>query len=148
MTREDFEGRVLDAREKLYRVARSYLQGEQDCLDAVSEAVLRAWQKRSTLRREEYFDTWLMRILMRECVNIQRRQKRVVPVESVPEMPALRDALDALPQKLRTVTVLHYMEGYDVSELSRLLHIPKGTVTSRLHMARGRLREILKEDIE
>ena len=56
--------------------------------------------------------------------------------------------LDALPQKLRTVTVLHYMEGYDVSELSRLLHIPKGTVTSRLHMARGRLREILKEDIE
>ena len=50
--------------------------------------------------------------------------------------------------KLRTVTVLHYMEGYDVSELSRLLHIPKGTVTSRLHMARGRLREILKEDIE
>ena len=35
---------------------------------------------------------------------------------------ALRDALDALPQKLRTVTVLHYMEGYDVSELSRLLH--------------------------
>ena len=155
VTREDFEGRVLDAREKLYRVARSYLQGEQDCLDAVSEAVLRAWQKRSTLRREEYFDTWLMRILMRECVNIQRRQKRVVPVESVPEMPApdgsaaaLRDALDALPQKLRTVTVLHYMEGYDVSELSRLLHIPKGTVTSRLHMARGRLREILKEDIE
>ena len=96
-----------------------------------------------------------MRILMRECVNIQRRQKRVVPVESVPERPApdgsaaaLRDALDALPQKLRTVTVLHYMEGYDVSELSRLLHIPKGTVTSRLHMARGRLREILKEDIE
>ena len=155
VTREDFEGRVLDAREKLYRVARSYLQGEQDCLDAVSEAVLRAWQKRSTLRREEYFDTWLMRILMRECVNIQRRQKRVVPVESVPERPApdgsaaaLRDALDALPQKLRTVTVLHYMEGYDVSELSRLLHIPKGTVTSRLHMARGRLREILKEDIE
>ncbi|MCI6041480.1 MAG: RNA polymerase sigma factor, partial [Clostridiales bacterium] len=114
MTREDFEGRVLDAREKMYRVARSYLQGEQDCLDAVAEAVLRAWQKRSTLRREEYFDTWLMRILMRECVNIQRRQKRMVPVESVPERPApdgsaaaLRDALDALPQKLRTVTVLH-----------------------------------------
>ena len=105
VTREDFEGRVLDAREKLYRVARSYLQGEQDCLDAVSEAVLRAWQKRSTLRREEYFDTWLMRILMRECVNIQRRQKRVVPVESVPEMPAsdgsaaaLRDALATLPR--------------------------------------------------
>ena len=155
VTREDFEGRVLDAREKMYRVARSYLQGEQDCLDAVSEAVLRAWQKRSSLRREEFFDTWLMRILMRECVNIQRRQRRMVPVENVPEGPApdgnvaaLRDALDALPPKLRTVTVLHYMEGYDVSELSRLLRVPKGTVTSRLHMARGRLRELLKEDIE
>lgn len=155
MTREDFEGRVLDAREKLYRVARSYLQGEQDCLDALSEAVLRAWQKRSTLRREEYFDTWLMRILMRECVNIQRRQKRMVPWRACRRCPPPTGApppcatrWTALPQKLRTVTVLHYMEGYDVSELSRLLHIPKGTVTSRLHMARGRLRELLKEDIE
>ena len=126
VTREDFEGRVLDAREKMYRVARSYLQGEQDCLDAVSEAVLRAWQKRSSLRREEYFDTWLMRILMRECVNIQRRQKRMVPVESVPESPAtdgniaaLRDALDALPPKLRTVTVpLGILNSLESSETS------------------------------
>ena len=60
----------------------------------------------------------------------------------------LREALSQLPQKLRTAVVLHYMEGYDVSELSRLLRIPRGTVTSRLHMARGRLRELLKEDIE
>ncbi len=155
VTREDFEERVLGAREKLYRVARSYLQGEQDCLDAVSESVLRAWQKLSTLRREEYFDTWLMRILIRECVNMQRRQRRVTPVASLPEQGesdadtvALRDALDALPQKLRTVTVLYYMEGYGVRELARMLRVPKGTVTSRLHMARGRLRELLKEEIE
>lgn len=155
VTREDFEGRVLAAREKMYRVARSYLPGEEDCLDAISESVLRAWQKRSTLRREEYFDTWLMRILMRECVNILRRQRRMTPVENVPEQPvpssdgcAVREALDALPQKLRTVTVLYYMEGYSVSELAQVLRLPKGTVTSRLHMARERLREFLKEDME
>ena len=60
----------------------------------------------------------------------------------------MREALDALPQKLRTVTVLYYMEGYSVSELAQVLRLPKGTVTSRLHMARERLREFLKEDME
>ena len=82
-------------------------------------------------------------------------RRRVTPVASLPEQGesdadtvALRDALDALPQKLRTVTVLYYMEGYGVRELARMLRVPKGTVTSRLHMARGRLRELLKEEIE
>ncbi len=155
MTKEEFARRVTDAQGRMYRIARSYLRGESDCLDAVSEAICRAWQKQTTLRQEQYFDTWLCRILTRECVNIQRRQKRLVPMETLPETaeqppdhPELRDALDALPQRLRTVTVLHYMEGCDVREIAAILRIPKGTVTSRLSDARACLRNILKEEIE
>ena len=156
MTREEFGGRVTALQARLYRVARGYLQGEHDCLDAVSEAILKAWQKRTTLRDVKLFETWLIRILIRECVNIQRKQKRLVPVETLPEAEAeppsdnaaLRDALDALPQDQRAAVVLYYMEGYSLAEIAAILHTFKGTVTSRLHYARLKLRDLLKEDFE
>lgn len=152
MTREEFAGRVTAAQGRLYRIARGYLRQEADCLDAVSEAIARAWQKLASLREERYFDTWLTRILIRECVNTQRRQKRVTPMETLPqdaaagsENESLRAALDELPQKLRTVVVLHYMEGYTVDEIARILCTPRGTVCSRLKTARKRLRASMEE---
>ena len=123
MDKDTFARQVTDLQGGLYRVAASYLRGESDRLDAVSEAITRAWEKRHTLRDEGLFRTWITRILIRECVNIQRRQKRSVPVDVLPEaesepederIAALREALAQLPQRQRTMTVLHYMEGYDV----------------------------------
>ena len=156
MTKEEFGGRVTALQNRLYRIARGYLQSEHDCLDAVSEAILKAWQKQSTLRDEQLFETWLVCILIRECINIQRKQKRVVPMETLPEEPAqqpsdnaeLRDALEQLPQDQRVAVVLHYMEGYNVAEIAAILHTFSGTVTSRLHYARLKLRDLLKEDFE
>ena len=151
MTREDFADRVTAAKGRLYRIARGYLRQEADCLDAISETIARAWQKLVTLREERYFDTWLTRILIRECINIQRRQKRVMLMEKLPEADAAGEndalcaALDELPQKLRTVVVLHYMEGYAVDEIARILRTPRGTVCSRLKTARERLRALLEE---
>ncbi len=75
--------RVTAAQGSLYRVAgESYLRGESDRLDAVAEAIARAWEKRRTLRDEALFTTWLTRILIRVCVDItQRRQKRMIPTD-------------------------------------------------------------------
>lgn len=154
MTKEAFAQRIVAMQSRMYRIARGYLRGEHDCLDAVSEAIAKAWQKRDTLRDEALFETWVVRILIRECVNIQRHQQRMLPAETLPETvqtsrnEALRDALDCLPQPQRTAVVLHYMEGYSVQECAEILHTFKGTVVSRLHYARLRLRELLKEDFE
>ena len=152
MTKEDFSIQVTSRQNQMYRIARSYLQGEHDCLDAVSEAILKAWQKQGTLRNEQYFGTWLCRILIRECVNILRRQKRMIPMESLPEEVQvevdngeLYQALSELPQKYRTILVLHYMEGYSMREVAQILSITQGTVSSRLHYARGQLRALLGE---
>ncbi len=155
MNKEDFSLRVTSAQGRMYRIAASYLLGEHDRLDAISEAILRAWRKQASLKNEQYFDTWLVRILIHECVNIQRKQRRTVPVGEMPEDQAqptenneLRLALDALPQKLRIVTVLHYMEGYRVDEVAKALGVTKGAVCSRLFRARELLRGLLKEEIE
>lgn len=154
MTKEDFSIQVTSRQSQMYRIARSYMQGEHDCLDAISETILKAWQKKDTLRDERYFGTWLCRILVNECVNTLRKQKRIVPVENIPDNEAeetdyteLRQALDALPQKYRVITVLHYMEGYSVKDAARILHLTRGTASSRLYYAREQMRAFLKEEM-
>ena len=155
MDKDTFARQVTDLQGSLYRVAASYLHGESDRLDAVSEAITRAWEKRHTLRDERLFRTWITRILIRECVNIQRRQKHSVPVDALPEaesepederIAALREALAQLPQRQRTMTVLHYMEGYDVREVARIMGTTKNAVCAGLSRARARLRALMGEE--
>ena len=155
MDKDTFARQVMDLQGGLYRVAASYLRGESDRLDAVSEAIARAWEKRYTLRDESLFRTWITRILIRECVNIQRRQKRSMPVDALPEaesepqderIAALREALAQLPQRQRTMTVLHYMEGYDVREVARIMGTTKSAVCAGLSRARARLRTLMGEE--
>lgn len=155
MDKDTFARQVTDLQGGLYRVAASYLRGESDRLDAVSEAITRAWEKRHTLREESLFRTWITRILIRECVNIQRRQKRSVPVDVLPEaesepederIAALREALAQLPQRQRTMTVLHYMEGCDVREVARIMGTTKSAVCAGLSRARARLHALMGEE--
>lgn len=160
MDKEAFARQVMLAKEGLYRVAASYLRGEADRLDAVAEAIARAWERRGSLRDERLFRTWITRILIRECVNIQRKQRRAVPVETLPEqaeaaMPEqeerlikLRQALERLPQRARTMVVLHYMEGYDVRQVAAIMGTTKGAVCAGLSRARERLRALIEEEIE
>lgn len=153
MDKQEFARRVTQMQGSLYRVAASYLRGESDRLDAVAEAIARAWEKRGTLREEAWFSTWMTRILIRVCVDIQRRQKRMTPVDTLPETPtgedscaALREAVDSLPQKLRTMVVLYYMEGYEVQEIARIMGTTKGAVCAGLSRAREKLRSMLGEE--
>ena len=146
MEEERFVSEVRAMERTLYRVARGYLRTWDECADAVQEALCKAWDKRKRVD-ESYFRPWLTRIVINECHNIGRRKKRLIPVaeperEPVPEpvLPELADALDTLPEKLRLPLTLHYLEGFSVEEIARILRIPAGTVKSRLHQARNQLR--------
>ena len=157
MDKDTFARQVTDLQGSLYRIAASYLRGDNDRLDAVSEAIVRAWEKRHMLRDESLFRTWITRILIRECINIQRRQKRSEPVDALPEaesepederIAALREALAQLPQRQRTMAVLHYMEGYDVREVARIMGTTKSAVCAGLSRARTRLRVLIGEELQ
>ena len=147
-----FSQRAMACARKLYRVARTILQADADCEDAVQEALARAWRFRDSLREELYFDTWLVRILINECRNLQRRRSPTVPLEEAAQMTAdkseagLLRALAALPEKTRLCMVLHYVEGYRVDEVARLLRAPTGTVKWRLHQGRAQLRERMERE--
>lgn len=150
MDKSEFTRRVQDAQEMLYRITYGLLRNPQDRLDAVQEAILKAWCARHRLREPRYFETWLVRILINECHNRQRAQSKLLPLDAEPiqearDDSALRDAILALPEKLRIPIMLHYMEGYKVDEIARMLRIPSGTVRTRLRRARATLKTLLED---
>lgn len=155
MNSEEFATRVEAIRSKLYRICCMQLYDPADREDAIQEAIFKAWKKRSSLRESQYFDTWFIRILINECHNIQKRRKRSLPLETAGEYAGssgfegqdLRMSLASLDGKLRICVLLHYIEGYSVCEVSRILGIGESAVKARLMRGRKRLKEILSEEV-
>lgn len=152
MNKQEFTNRVLAMENRLYRISCGLLESHQDRLDAVQEAVLKAWVNQGRLREEKYFETWLTRILINECHNIQFARGRIVPMETLPESSAPPGRNEALAEAMRTLNVelrlpvlLHYMEGYKTREIAQILRIPEGTVKTRLSRAKRKLKGLLEE---
>ena len=148
MDKDTFTRLVLEKQRTLYRVAISYTGHLPDAEDAMQEALLRAWNRRHTLRDEALFGTWLTRILINECKSLLRRRRRMRPAAQLPALPSsapdeeatlLRNALLALPEKYRLPLVLQVLEGYAIRDIARMLHLPEGTVKSRIARAKEQL---------
>lgn len=151
----DYFSRIEPLKEQLYRVAYLYLGSESAAVDAVDEAVYRGYLKRRSLRREAYFSTWLTRILINVCLDELRRRQRETPVETLPERAEtpydalpLQEALDRLPEDLRSVIALRYFGGFTLAETARALGLPEGTVSSRQRRALQLLKLHLTDDEE
>jgi len=135
----------------LYRVAYAILRNDDACKDALQETALKAWERRHTLRQEQYFRTWMTRILINTCYDTQRKRRRIVYMEELqepsvePPDPMLALALHALPEKLRLPLVLSCSEGMSYEEIARTLRLPVTTVRGRIHRAKGELRKELAE---
>jgi len=147
MTRDEFGRRIVLMQGSLYRVAYGMLFSQHDCADAIQESILRAWQKRDELKDDALFERWVTRILINECRDQIRRRGKLTFTDRLPDIaappgadPELHDALARLEEKLRLPTVLHYMEGYQIEEVARMLKCPTGTVKTRLRKAKEVLR--------
>ena len=151
---EEFATRVESIRTKLYKTALTYLGSEALALDAVDEAVYKALCGKWKLRQPEFFDTWITRILINECHNELRRQKRYRPLDTLSETASeefdslpLKEALGCLPKDLKDVIILRFFGGYTVAETAQTLHIPAGTVATRQRKALQLLRLELEEEV-
>lgn len=142
-------GRLLTARgDKLYKVAYLYLHNRADALDAVQETALQAMLGIHRLQHLEYFDTWLMRIAMNCAFKMLRQQARKAPLEPTPEAaidpdlgPDLRADLLALPKRYQEVLLMYYYQDLPMTQIAAVLHVPVGTVKSRLSRALAQLRQ-------
>ena len=139
---------------KLFRTAKGVLGNESLALDAVSEAIFRAFKGIKRLREPKYAETWFIRIQINVANDFYRRQKNEIVMEKAPEGIYHDDhseleftqLIESLQPELRDIISLKYYSGYTLHEISAILDVPEGTVKSRLNRALNILRlEVLYE---
>jgi RNA polymerase sigma-70 factor (ECF subfamily) len=158
----EFELRLADSSTLAFRVAYGVLRNREDAEDVAQEALAKAYRNYRKLRDRQRFRAWLVRITWRLAIDRQRADRRrfrreVVDLDQTTNGTAMEailereraaglwKAIDALPKKLRLVTILAGIEEHNIRAVAQLLQVPEGTVKSRLHLARRRLKELLNE---
>lgn len=137
----------------IYRVAKGILSAEEDIEDAIQNTILLAFKNIKTLKKEEYFKTWLIKILINESNKIYNFNKKFVNFEKIQEHCVndnyqdidLKRAVDSLNEELRLTIVLFYFEDLTISEIANILNVPEGTVKSRLSRAKSKIAYYLGE---
>ena len=143
MTVEEYIERVEQLKAKLFPVAMLYLNSSSMAMDAVDEAVYKGYRHIKQLKKPEFFDTWMTRILLNICYKEQKRGKRFsTPYHGAEDTTQiqydnleLKTAIQLLPQKIKDVIILRYFSGYTLKEVAALLDIPQGTVVT--HQRKG-----------
>ncbi len=137
----------------LLRLAGAILLDADGAQDVVQDSLVRAWTHMREVRTADAFDAWLRRIVINTARNTARTRRRIRalatptpdPSGHVDDRIAVAEAMATLDTDHRAVVALHYLEGHPIEAIARLLDIPAGTVKSRLHTSRARLRAALEE---
>ncbi|OEC02415.1 RNA polymerase [Lysinibacillus sphaericus] len=141
----------------IYRMAYVYVKNKEDALDLVQEVAYQSFKKISTLKKPEFFKTWLMKITINCALNLINKNKKVIPLNSNLDMLmrtededialtlSLNNLIDTLQEDEKSVILLKYYDDRTLKEISEILDIPLGTAKSVLYRALDKLRQNLKE---
>lgn len=139
----------------LYKVASRLLANDEDVADAMQETIMMAFQNISKLKKDEYFNTWICKILINKCNSILNKKKNIIFVDKFLEQKndkndfeklELEDMINSLESHYKMVIVLYYISGMNTKEISKLLKEPEGTIKSKIYRAKSILREKYYKD--
>jgi len=159
---EAFEQLIEENKLKMYKVAKSILKNEDDVCDAIQNALMSAYTNLNKLQNNQFFSTWLIRILINKSYDIANKNQRLYTnvtdideyntneslksYDSYNSESLVENVLTKIDDDLKTITVLYYYNDYSVNEIAMILDIPEGTVKSRLSRARNKIYEIIKSE--
>jgi RNA polymerase sigma-70 factor (ECF subfamily) len=173
--RRAFDLLVLKYQQKVANLIGRYIREPAEVLDVTQDAFLKAYRALDGFRGESAFYTWLYRIAVNTVKNHLVSQGRRPPGDDLeadvaeqmdlggrlrenatPERHLLTDeiartvqqALDALPDDLRTAIVLRELEGMSYEEIANTMECPIGTVRSRIFRAREAIDKRLRPLLE
>lgn len=164
--KSDFEQRLGPHIESLYRLACRLTNDPLDAEELVQDCLVKLYPMRADLASIEQVRPWASRVLYRMFVDKWRR-RRLEPLNEsdMPEeyeldgqmeqldaedylqlnteISAVAEALEHLSEAHRTLIIMHDVEGYTLVELEEILEVPLGTLKSRVHRARAKLKNML-----
>lgn len=158
--REAFTRLAFELSDRLFAVAQRILRDFDAAGDVLQVTLLRIWRDLPSLRDPDLIEGWAYRVLVRACHDELRKQRRQAPplhllsMDGAADDPAiaiadreqLERAFRRLPSEQRAAIVLQYYRDLTLPEIAEVLHLPIGTVRSRLHYAKRALRSAIEAD--
>lgn len=147
----------------VYRHAYALLNDRMEAEDVTQEAFVKVYYSLSKLENEYAFVSWLTKVVTNLCYdkNSKLSKKRIIlseelsenvaiqrgptPIESAITKMSINAAMEKIPIDQRNVLILRELQGYSYAEISDMLHIPLGTVKSRISAARENLKKELQK---
>ena len=150
MKKDKFCEYVVIYEKDLYIIASAILKNEADAQDAVSSAILKAYENLGQLRSSRKFKPWMLAITKNEALKIKKKRLQL-PGDDVVEalLKPVSDQYDELwdvKEEYRLVVVLFYYDGLSLRDISEVLNVPLGTVKSRLSRGRDILKNALGKE--
>ena len=153
--KDRFETAYTNYADAMYRIALSHMTRREDAEDVVHDVFIKYMQASPSFADDDHERAWLIRVTVNRCRDLLRRRtiRRYVGFDEIEEIPAEEETyggqgvvsmISTLPEKYRSVMVLHYLEGYSVEECANIL----GLSASGIKMRLSRGREMLKKTIE
>ncbi|HZN53991.1 MAG TPA: RNA polymerase sigma factor [Candidatus Polarisedimenticolaceae bacterium] len=163
MTAMEFQGAVLEHKDRVHSYARHILRDAEDAKDVAQECLVRLWRHRERIEPGPACRNWLLRTAHNLCIDRLRRRhaQHEVPGDDMASDPpdarpgperlaqsslslrALERALMSLPERERAIVLLREVEGLAYDEIASLLGLNMGTLKATLHRTRERLRHAL-----
>jgi RNA polymerase sigma-70 factor (ECF subfamily) len=166
-----FGALVSRYQDRLYNTVYRLVDNPDDASDVVQEAFLSAYLSLRHFKGDAQFFTWLYRIAVNAAITHRRRQRSgMKPIKTSDSAPGvepldmavcnrpghalemaedefrIHQALQRLSPEHRTVLVMRDMDDMKYEEMAEILHVPIGTVRSRLHRARLEFKDMLERD--
>lgn len=144
----------------LYRIALTHLLNEQDAQDALHDVFEKYLLTTPVFEDESHEKSWFIRVTVNRCLDLLRRRKvrHYTPLDEIDNLKAspsfleqteqisVMEHLSNIPEKYKTVIVLHYLEGFSVEETAETLKLSVSAVKMRLKRGREHLKERLREE--
>ena len=143
-------------RTDLFRIAKIKLDNLEDATDAVHETILKSFIHLNQLRHKEFFKTWIIKILINECNNIYRSNKKQQKIFDIllnhnliyykNEIETTDDDLDfdillkQLNKDEKLVAILYYSNHFNTTEIAHILNVNVNTIKSRLLRAKEKIK--------
>lgn len=152
------ESFITEHQEAHYRLAYSYVRNKENALDIVQDSILKALRSIDRLEEINYLKTWFYRIIVNTSIDFIRKHRRVTVMDDdilVVHLPQLedemtdmdlREAIDQLPPKYKTLIILRFFEDLKIDEIAEITGHNVNTVKTRLYRALKKLRIEVGED--
>lgn len=154
---EAFQMLMHQEKANLYKMAFVYTRNEEDALEVFQETVYKALISISTVKDDQYFTTWLTRILINTAIAYLAKKRKVISlstdmIENIRDTEGVRleeridllEAMGELEEKYVTVLLLRFYKDYSVKQIAAFLDCPEGTVKTNIHRGLTLLRKKLK----